>query len=293
MNKIFLIDKKTLVKTETSDAKIVLDKATIVQTKLNASDVKEFIQEGNTLVIKLKNGEEIRIENYFSKEINGEQQSGLVLEDTECGFLSLVSEKGLLSLKEITGLEELLTSTTGVNLIPWLVGGAVTGGIIGAIDGGSSNGTSPKPLDAPTVEILTDENDDGLLSHKELGSKTAVDVAVSIPTGAKVGDTVTVTDQSGKKYSHVLSADDLSSGKVIVKVDVPAEGTELKVTATITNNGGESAPSNEDSAVVDTIPPTLTIIVPELGNDNTPTISGTSDAPEGSEVVITITDKDG
>uniref|UniRef100_UPI001D18ADDC Ig-like domain-containing protein n=1 Tax=Acinetobacter sp. CFCC 10889 TaxID=1775557 RepID=UPI001D18ADDC len=42
-----------------------------------------------------------------------------------------------------------------------------------------------------------------------------------------------------------------------------------------------------------TTPPTLTIDVPENGRDSTPTITGKTDAPVGSKIEITITDKNG
>ena len=48
-----------------------------------------------------------------------------------------------------------------------------------------------------------------------------------------------------------------------------------------------------DPGVVDTTAPEITVDVPEHTNDNTPTITGTTDAPEGSVVTVVVTDSAG
>lgn len=57
MQDITVIDKVSLDKVNIGDSVIKLDKASIIQTKLHKEDVKEIVQEGNNLVIKLNNGE--------------------------------------------------------------------------------------------------------------------------------------------------------------------------------------------------------------------------------------------
>ncbi|MFV5516005.1 Ig-like domain-containing protein, partial [Acinetobacter gerneri] len=109
------------------------------------------------------------------------------------------------------------------------------------------------------------------------------------PEGSEV--VITITDKDGNTQTVTTKVD----GEGNYKVDVPEalpEG-EFTVTGVVTDPAGNPSEPALDTGTIDTVPPTLTITVPELGNDNTPTISGTSDAPEGSEVVITITDKDG
>ncbi|NNP73391.1 hypothetical protein A7P53_12565, partial [Acinetobacter defluvii] len=301
MQKITLIDKSSLDKINIGSNIIKLNKVMIIQPNIKKEEILEIIQDGNHLIIKLKNGETITIENYFVKAADG-ATSDLVFDGTVCAFEQLFWQDGVASFKEITGLEELLpiitgTSTGGVGPLPWVVGGLVTGGIIAATDDDKSD-SEPKNeptfvLKAPKVEILDDQNNDGFLSNIEIGNKDQVGVIVSIPIGAKAGDTITVTDQSGKKYTHVLVSEDLNSGTVTIQVDRPTEGNELKVTATITNQEGESEPSPEDSAVIKTTPPILTVEVPEKSNDTTPTITGKTDVPAGSKIELTITDKNG
>jgi len=164
MQDITVIDKVSLDKVNIGDSVIKLDKASIIQTKLHKEDVKEIVQEGNNLVIKLNNGEQITIENYFVKDAAG-NTSDLVFEGTVCAFEQVVWENGAAGFKELTGLEELLpivtgAGTGGVGPLPWVIGGIVAGGIGAAAGSSGGNGGAKKPavLEAPKVEIENDKN---------------------------------------------------------------------------------------------------------------------------------------
>ena len=220
MQNITIIDKASLNKINTDSSNILLDKVSIIQTKLHKDDIAEIIQNGNDLVIKLKNGETITLENYFVKDANG-QTSDLVFEGTVCAFEQMVWEDGVAAFNELTGLEELLPIVTGssggIGGLPWIIGGVVAGGIGAVVGGGSSNnsnkddngnsGTLPKALEAPTVLILNDKNNDGFLSKEELGSSNTVNISVSLPNGVYPGDIVTVIDQTGKEYRHTVTSE--------------------------------------------------------------------------------------
>ena len=265
MQNITVIDKITLEKVNIESNIIKIDKASIIQTKLHKEDVKEIVQEGNNLVIKLNNGETITLENYFVVDAAG-NTTELVFEGTVCAFEQMVWDNGAVGFKELTGLEELLpivTGAGGINPLPWIVGGLVAGGIGAAAGGGSGSSTETKPpvkvLDAPTVEIENDQNNDGILSKDEIGGATQINVTVTIPQGAVAGDTITLKDQNGKEYTHTLTQTDIDAGKIIVQVDKPAEGTELKITATITNEGGTSAESAPDQAVIEEVAPSVKV----------------------------------
>ncbi|MDM1758551.1 MULTISPECIES: Ig-like domain-containing protein [unclassified Acinetobacter] len=202
------------------------------------------------------------------KAADGET-SDLVFDGTVCAFEQLVWQDGIASFKELTGLEELLpiitgTSTGGVGPLPWIVGGLVTGGIIAATNDDKSHSepeNEPKVeiLDAPKVEIANDQNNDGLLNRSETGGASQLNIIVTIPTGAVTGDIITLKDQSGKAYTHTLTQADIDAGKITVQVEKPAEGTELKVTATITNEGGTSAESVPDQAVIHETAPSVQV----------------------------------
>ena len=136
MQSFTIVNKTSLNKETVNDSKVVLENGSIVMTHLHKEDVLEIIQEGNNLIIKLKNGESIVIENFFVKDADG-QVSDLVFDGTDCAFLLLDWGNGLSSFKELAGLEELLpiAGSGGSSLLPWIIGGAVAGGLIGSMVG--------------------------------------------------------------------------------------------------------------------------------------------------------------
>ncbi|WP_159068460.1 hypothetical protein, partial [Neisseria weaveri] len=78
------------------------------------------------------------------------------------------------------------------------------------------------------------------------------------------------------------------------QVDVPnplPEGpytVEAKVSDPAGNEGKGS-----DKGSVDTTGPAITVDAPDNSKDTTPTITGKTDAPEGSVVTVVVTDKNG
>ncbi|APD89099.1 Ig-like domain repeat protein [Alteromonas mediterranea] len=108
------------------------------------------------------------------------------------------------------------------------------------------------------------------------------------PAGSVV--TVTVTDSAGdvQTLSAIVQSDgtfSIASGTALAEGDVT-------VTATISDNAGNTA-SASDTGVIDTTAPSLTITPLEEGNDTTPTLSGTTNLPEGSDVILVVTDNAG
>lgn len=123
MTNFVVINKDSLSKVTVDNEHIVLNEVSIVHTKMHRDDVAEFIQDGNNLILKLKNGEEIVIENFFIANENG-IVSDLVFEEDDC---VLYWFDGVSGFKEIPGLEALLPIATEggkLGILPWLVGGA-------------------------------------------------------------------------------------------------------------------------------------------------------------------------
>ncbi|WP_162689773.1 BapA/Bap/LapF family prefix-like domain-containing protein, partial [Acinetobacter sp. CFCC 11171] len=133
MSNFIVIEKDSLSKSTVNSANITLTEASIVHTKMHRDDVAEFIRDGNNLVLKLKNGEVVVIENFFVQY--DEVASDLVFEEDNC---ALYWFDGVSGFKDIPGLEALLPAVEGsklIGLLPWIVGGGlVAGGIIAATD---------------------------------------------------------------------------------------------------------------------------------------------------------------
>ncbi|MBX3606480.1 MAG: VCBS domain-containing protein [Piscinibacter sp.] len=109
-----------------------------------------------------------------------------------------------------------------------------------------------------------------------------------LPAGSTV--TLVVTDAAGAVQT--LAATVAAGGTYAV--DVPsalAEGN-YTVVASASDAAGNAATANDNGAV-DLTAPTLTVDAPALTNDPTPTITGTTDLPVGSDVTLVITDSAG
>ncbi|MBT1446543.1 retention module-containing protein, partial [Shewanella sp. JM162201] len=148
---------------------------------------------------------------------------------------------------------------------------------------------TPVGGEGPNVVINTDADNDGFINNQELGDSTTVNVTIDItPTGAIAGDTLTV---NGTQI--VLTQTDIDNGFVNLDLPSPGEGQTITVVATVTDQAGNVSPEGSDSAVLDTIPPVITVDAPDNTNDTTPTITGTTDAEPGSTVTIVVTDVNG
>ncbi|TMX64330.1 hypothetical protein DA096_09810, partial [Vibrio rotiferianus] len=97
--------------------------------------------------------------------------------------------------------------------------------------------------DAPTVVITEDSNNDGSLENNEVDG--LVDVLVTLPANAEVGDTLSVTGQPDR----VITQNDLDNG-VMLQYPVPVEGETLTVVATVTDQAGNTSPEAQDSVTI-------------------------------------------
>ena len=194
-------------------------------------------------------------------------------------------------------------------------GGAPAAGNAGGVAGASGNGgfvtidrtgdatissagfDSANPADAPLVDAQSSED--------ELVDLTAPVITVSAPdntndrtptltgtTDAPAGSTVTlvVTDANGNQQT--LTATVQPDGSFSVDVTTPLAEGGYQVTASVTDPAGNTGTATDDGSV-DTTAPIVTVNAPDNTNDNTPTITGTTDAAPGSTVTLTVTDANG
>nr|WP_279962455.1 retention module-containing protein [Aeromonas caviae] len=195
-------------------------------------------------------------------------------------------------------------------------GGAPAAGNAGGVAGASGNGgfvtidrtgdatissagfDSANPADvAPLVDAQSSED--------ELVDLTAPVITVSAPdntndrtptltgtTDAPAGSTVTlvVTDANGNQQT--LTATVQPDGSFSVDVTSPLAEGGYQVTASVTDPAGNTGTATDDGSV-DTTAPIVTVNAPDNTNDNTPIITGTTDAAPGSTVTLTVTDVNG
>ncbi|OYQ85720.1 tandem-95 repeat protein [Wohlfahrtiimonas chitiniclastica] len=122
MTSIVVVDKKSLTESTVDGSRVVLDKASKVHTQLYRSDVEEFVQDGNDLILKLKNGQTMVIVNFFVE--HDDETSDVFFKDDN-----------------------------GIPWLPLLLGGAgVAGGLALASGGGGSDGNNALKNHAPIAK---------------------------------------------------------------------------------------------------------------------------------------------
>ena len=119
-----------------------------------------------------------------------------------------------------------------------------------------------------SVAITEDANNDGFINQAEFKDND-IDVRVTIPQGAAVGDTLTVTAVGNVDKVFALTAAQITAGFIDTKFNPTANNTDFKVTASITDAAGNSAGPVEDTARIQLSAPAEPIVtILEDGNND-------------------------
>ncbi|WP_336017532.1 BapA/Bap/LapF family prefix-like domain-containing protein, partial [Acinetobacter pittii] len=273
MTNFIVIEKDSLEKSIVNSNQITLTEASIVHTKMHRDDVEEFIRDGNNLLLKLKNGEVIVIENFFTAY--DEVISDLVFEEDGC---VLYWFDGVSDFKDIPGLEVLLPEAGSqlVSLLPWLAGLGAVGGVIAATHNDDDNSPST-PNGTNSIQVASS----GLITGK----------TENIPDGSKVNVTITGEDKDGNLISREIETTVNPDGSYTVEVPNDFADGDLKVESEVVDQNGnvvkaEDNLSGQDG--LDRVDGTITVDVDNQGHIT----GGTTDVAPGSEVILTITGQD-
>jgi len=240
---------------------------------LHAGD-KVITASGAAVAVKLANGETVNFAEAQTVKITDNLAQVDVSDVSENAVNQTVFDAVLTALNEGRDITEVLDSPAAgeagsdgnasfVNLDriqTQNAGGANYDGGTGA--GGAATGGNIAPnyvyltpaSGAPVITLSDDADNDGYLNAGELGNATKTKATVTLPAGLEPGDTLNVVHNGGT-ISIALSAANIAAGFVELQVPVPAEGSTLTVTASITNQSGQTSPSSSDSAIIDTTPP--------------------------------------
>ncbi|TYP77040.1 Ig-like domain-containing protein [Aquimarina intermedia] len=144
-------------------------------------------------------------------------------------------------------------------------------------------------VEAPIVVIVEDVNNDGFINQTEL--KGAIDVTITLPAGAVVGETVTINGTP-----QTITASQEAEGEIRVTYSSPGEGNTLTVIATYTNATAVTSAEGQDEAVINTTMPVTPTVDEQETSDTTPLITGTADSTDTLTVTVngvTYTEGDG
>ena len=116
-------------------------------------------------------------------------------------------------------------------------------------------------------------------------------------TDVEEGQIVTLTVTDSRGGSQVVTATVQADGSYQAEVPNALPDGRYSVEAVVSDKAGNRAEARDDNNgkgnVIDTTAPVITVDAPDNTSDNTPLISGTTDAPAGSIVSITVTDSQG
>ncbi|MEG6547983.1 BapA prefix-like domain-containing protein, partial [Acinetobacter bereziniae] len=130
-----------------------LTENSVVLVKVQKEDVVSLIRIGNALVVTLKNGETITIENYFNDKNNSD--NSIVFEDNDGKlFVPEFGSDGLIvNYNPIESIEPLLYHEGTLPILPWLAIGAGAG-VVAAIASADTNHGDGRDRTPPTKAVI-------------------------------------------------------------------------------------------------------------------------------------------
>ncbi|MEC5205908.1 antitoxin (DNA-binding transcriptional repressor) of toxin-antitoxin stability system [Vogesella perlucida] len=114
------------------------------------------------------------------------------------------------------------------------------------------------------IQILEDENNDGYIVSSELKDND-IDVRVTLPADAAVGDTLTVSGSGNTHQVFTLTAAQLAAGFIDVSFNPTADRTTFVASAQLTDAAGNQGGPVQDSATIVVGAPGAPIVV--IGED--------------------------
>ena len=157
-----------------------------------------------------------------------------------------------------------------------------------------------------TIEASVSDNAGNTTTVSETATLNTTAPSISINTLVDTNDTTpTINGTSDAADGTIISLTfEDSAGNIttvdttvtggVWSVDAPSELAEGEYTVTAeVDDGLGNIGSASETGEIDLTPPSLVITDNGVSNDTTPTIFGTSDAPQGSEVTIIVTDNAG
>ncbi|GGO91340.1 BapA/Bap/LapF family large adhesin [Stakelama pacifica] len=195
---------------------IDLDAPSIVRLDIPRTAVEGMQRQGDDLIVQLKDGDTIRIADFFNTP--GELANDLVFEEQDGTQWLAATEGGTPRYTLLNDLDELMTATSAASggsslLVPGIIGGvAGIGGIAAAASGGGNDDNTGAGTDG-------DAGDGGTVGGADGDDDT---VAPAAPTGTINGDGSSISG-TGEPGAVIRVTD--PDGTVIGTATVAADGT--------------------------------------------------------------------
>ncbi|MQT51109.1 MULTISPECIES: BapA/Bap/LapF family large adhesin [unclassified Pseudomonas] len=247
MKNIVIVDKASGAKSEQALGSLSLKGTSIVKLPFGQESVQSYQQSGNNLVITLKSGEIVTIQNFFVTGIDGATNQ-LVLEGSNGTLLlgQYSSPYSGFTFTQISSLDDLTLAAAGgsadiPNWVLWGLGLLAVGGAAAALSGGGGGGGhhgGDGDTTAPGAPTGISVSNDGL----------------SVIGKGEAGSKVTVKDAAGNVVgTGTVGAD----GNFKVPLDSSKTNGE-KLDVTLTDPSGNQSPAGSVVAPDTTAPETPT-----------------------------------
>ena len=283
---------------DTQASEVVLSQPSVVQVGVTKDAVESITREGNNVVIVLKNGEKIVVDNFFNDANNAD--NSLVFPEQDKGFalVEFDSANGAVNYLGLDNLEPLLYSNDTAGLIAWLFPVVTAGGILWwAHRDHDSHKDQSSPTAKATLTSITDDtgvsstdlitNDKTLILSGKVTQPLATDETVQISLDGGKTWLNTVVDRNNGSWSYDNTQNPLVDGVYTVQVRT-------------VDGAGNIGPISEQKITIDTAVPiqpegvgATDNVGPNVGeipsggttDDNTPTITGKGEPGATVEVI--------
>lgn len=287
MSPISIISKLTGVTNTVESSEITLNSPSIVELKLERSDIASITRSGQDMMVTLRDGEVITIKNFYAFADQGGNQ--LVLEDKDGVLWWIQDTDSAFHFEHLNNIDELMLATGahsegGGAIWPWVLGGLAVATGVGIAAGSGGGGGGGNDGDNPNLPANGSD-----VTPPAAPQNLAVSAdGTSITGTAEPGSTVTIKDGNGNVIGTGTTGSD---GHFSIPTTPPQISGET-LTAQATDPAGNTGPSTTvtapniplpDEPIITTVlddaaPGTGTLLNNQLTNDNTPTLKGSGQA---------------
>ena len=298
--KILLQDGSTrATNITTAQANLANIEAADISLNLSPDDIAQFSRSQDNLVLNLKNGETITLDDFFEDHADGKKNQLFLSEDNTISQVNLASVEATgpfnPTISTYANPSELISelvfsqsnaaaATAGLSGAELAASIAVAGAGIAAIFAGNGGGGSDSTVeeiiidttapDAPTVDAIT-------------ASSAAPEVTGTANLGE--GEVLTV-EIDGVIYSEANGNLDIDpDGNFSLTIQDPLDEGTHQVVATVTDDAGNTTTdATVDEIIIDTTAPDAPTVDAITASSAAPEVTGTANLGEGEVLTVEI-----
>ncbi|MFE8583312.1 BapA/Bap/LapF family large adhesin [Sphingomonas sp. NCPPB 2930] len=289
-----IIAKASGTTTTTTANVITLDAPSVVRLDLDRAQVAAMERQGNDLIIRLADGQTIRIDNFYNEQRG--TISDLVLRDDQGGqWLAHPAASGAGRFTALTSLDDLLAAQGAAQgggasfILPAVLGVAGVGGLVAAVSGGGGD-DDRAPATPPTADTQAPARPTAIFNPAGTGvtgtGEAGATVRVTDPTGTVIG---TGTVGADGNYAVTLNPPQTNGQPVTVTQSDPAGNVSPGASVTAPDITPPTAPTatvnGQGTTITGTGEPGATVTVRDAAGN----VLGTATVDAQGNYTLTLT----